>query len=307
LSNNDARPDAGAFTNPSDQDIVEWLPRRVADRRIRYGTDPLQFGDLRLPAGQAPAGGWPVAVVVHGGGFSANWNLDHGARLAERLTDAVGIATWSLEYRRPGQRGAGWPGTWLDIALGIDQLRAVAGAGLDLGRVIAIGHSAGATFAVWAAARGSIPFGSKLHVPDPLALAGVVSLAGMLDLRSLLVASDDPSANLMGILTADAADGMAELLARCPDVSPFEVWPHITVPQHLIVGGRDAEVMIEQTRSYAAALRGGERADEFVLDYLDGANHFDLIDPSSAAWSTVARACASLLDLELPDEALEPS
>jgi hypothetical protein len=32
--------------------------------RIAYGSDPLQFGDLRLPSGPGP---YPVAVVIHGG------------------------------------------------------------------------------------------------------------------------------------------------------------------------------------------------------------------------------------------------
>src|SRR5690348_16507065 len=37
------------------------------DARIVYGTDPLQFGELRLPAGAGP---FPVAILVHGGCWS---------------------------------------------------------------------------------------------------------------------------------------------------------------------------------------------------------------------------------------------
>ena len=33
-------------------------------RRIAYGTDPLQFGELRVPSTKGPH---PVAIVVHGG------------------------------------------------------------------------------------------------------------------------------------------------------------------------------------------------------------------------------------------------
>ncbi len=43
---------------------VDRLPPSPADRRIHYGREPFQFGDLRLP--QAP-GSHPVAVVIHGG------------------------------------------------------------------------------------------------------------------------------------------------------------------------------------------------------------------------------------------------
>jgi len=47
----------------SQQDIAK-LPSDPADRRIQYGKDPMQFGELRLPKGKGPH---PVAVVIHGG------------------------------------------------------------------------------------------------------------------------------------------------------------------------------------------------------------------------------------------------
>src|ERR1051325_10933097 len=83
-------------------------------QRIAYGTDQLQFGELRVPAGQGPH---PVVVVVHGGCWVAKLgNLDERAvaldlvrPLAASLTEA-GIATWNLEYRRLGKAGGGWAG-----------------------------------------------------------------------------------------------------------------------------------------------------------------------------------------------------
>ena len=39
-------------------------PAPKPDRHIPYGSDPLQFGHLRLPAGPGPH---PLAVVIHGG------------------------------------------------------------------------------------------------------------------------------------------------------------------------------------------------------------------------------------------------
>ena len=38
-------------------------------RRIAYGTDPLQFGELRVPATKGPH---PVAIVIHGPLASSN-------------------------------------------------------------------------------------------------------------------------------------------------------------------------------------------------------------------------------------------
>ncbi|UNM06408.1 MAG: hypothetical protein H6925_01460 [Holosporaceae bacterium] len=34
-----------------------------------------------------------------------------------------GFAVWNLEYRRIGEEGGGWPGTFHDVADGIDCLR----------------------------------------------------------------------------------------------------------------------------------------------------------------------------------------
>src|SRR5262245_17925488 len=113
-------------------------------RRIAYGAEPLQFGELRVPSTKGPH---PVAIVVHGGCWVAKLgNMDERAvamdnmrPLAAALTEA-GIATWNVEYRRLGNAGGGWPGTFQDVALAADFIRTLARANeLDLARVIAIG------------------------------------------------------------------------------------------------------------------------------------------------------------------------
>ena len=50
--------------------IDDLLSERVVPptERLTYGPDPLHFGELRLPAGKGP---FPVAVLVHGGCWSA--------------------------------------------------------------------------------------------------------------------------------------------------------------------------------------------------------------------------------------------
>ena len=40
------------------------LPARPPDKKIAYGPDTHQFGELRLPKGKGPH---PVIVVIHGG------------------------------------------------------------------------------------------------------------------------------------------------------------------------------------------------------------------------------------------------
>ena len=99
------------------------------------------------------------------------------------ISDLVGegYAVWSIEYRRVGEPGAGWPGTFEDV-----DLVAELDAPLDLSRVAVVGHSAGGHLATWVAHRSALPDDAVgAHPATPL--VGVVSLAGVLD----LVAADD--------------------------------------------------------------------------------------------------------------------
>jgi acetyl esterase/lipase len=125
----------------------------------RYGDDPSQFGVLY--------GKGPVAVVIHGGFWKAEYGLDLNEALAEDLAGR-GWAAWNIEYRRLGN-GGGVPQTLDDVSAAIDKLAELDG--VDLSRVVTIGHSAGGHLAAWAATR------EYPRVP----LTGVVSQAGVLD------------------------------------------------------------------------------------------------------------------------------
>ena len=114
-----------SFSDVGYMETVGWHPERLPDARIVYGErNPLQFADLRLPSTPPPPGGYPVIVFIHGGAWLAEWSKDHTEPFAEALT-AQGFATWDLEFRRIGNRGGGYPGTFEDIADGTDYLRTV--------------------------------------------------------------------------------------------------------------------------------------------------------------------------------------
>jgi acetyl esterase/lipase len=104
-------PAADAYLNPSAVDTVEWLPSSQSDYRILYGSNPSNFGDLRLPKAVRPGpDGYPVLVFVHGGSWTADWKLAHTEQLVEAL-NMEGVATWSVEYRRLGNSAGGYPET----------------------------------------------------------------------------------------------------------------------------------------------------------------------------------------------------
>src|SRR5207248_10015285 len=95
---------------PSD-DILT-LPAPPADARLAYGTDPNQFGDLRLPKSGGP---FPIVMNIHGGFWRATYDIKHTGHLYAALT-AKGVATWNIEYRREGNRGGGCTGPSADVA-----------------------------------------------------------------------------------------------------------------------------------------------------------------------------------------------
>ena len=92
--------------------------QQPADYRLNYGPHVFQFGDLRLPAGEGPH---PVVVMVHGGCWTARYDLNLMDNMAERLTQ-IGFATWNIEFRRTGQKDYAWPDTFTDVTLAVRYL-----------------------------------------------------------------------------------------------------------------------------------------------------------------------------------------
>ncbi len=164
---------------------VELLSRPVLapDHRIPYGADPSQFGDLWLPEA-GPGVHHPVVVFFHGGWWKSEYDLGYAGHLCAALK-GEGIAAWSVEYRRVGATGGGWPATFQDAADGFEFLATLAKMyPLDLSHVVTMGHSAGGHLAFWIAGSHRIPQGNEDFTPvmEP-SLRAAISLAGAVDLR----------------------------------------------------------------------------------------------------------------------------
>ena len=242
-----------------------------------------------MPQGDGPH---PVAIVIHGGCWRAKYNLDHISSLCAAITHS-GIATWSLEYRRVGNPGGGWPGTFQDVSQGTDYLREIAQEySLDLNRVVAVGHSAGGHLALWLAGREKLPKESILSTPDPLSLKGIVSLAGVVNLRKgeALGACNEALIQLAGGPSKEVPDHYQQ-------ASPAELLP-LGIPQRLIVGSND-KIMLEIGKTYE--IEAEKTQDDVLMTILEGAGHFELIAPQSFAWSTVKEAVLSLLIPKNPE------
>jgi acetyl esterase/lipase len=233
-------------------------------RRLAYGPDPSQFGELYEPARAQHDG---VVVIVHGGFWRARYELSLGAPLAADLA-THGYTAWNIEYRRVGN-GGGWPMTGADVAAAIDHLAEL---DVDSSRVVAIGHSAGGQLAVWAAGRKQAR----------VRLAAVAAQAGVLDLRAGVAEhlGNGAIVNFLG----GTPDTVPE---HYRDADPLYAAP-LDVPVLCVHTRTDEDVPITQSRSYVAC--GGQAR----LVEADG-DHFTVIDPLHENWRVVRDALPALL------------
>ena len=252
-------------------DDILTLPPPPADARIAYGSDPNQFLDLRLPSSKAKSKPpYPLVINVHGGYWRARYNLDHAGHLCGALT-AKGLATANLEYRRVGNEGGGWPGTFADIRSAYHFLvQSAAAHNLDAERVVVMGHSAGGQLVLCLAA----------HEPS---LTRAISLAGVVDLQRAyqLHLSNDAVVEFLRGTPTEVPDHYREADPMKLSIPQARQW--------LIHGSADDTVPPDFSRDYAAAKRkhsGKEKEDVRSLE-IPGAGHFDVLDPRSHAWKTV--------------------
>jgi acetyl esterase/lipase len=260
-------------------------PVLTADHRIHYGAGPWQFGDLWIPQTRSRSL-LPLVVFYHGGWWKSEYDLGYAGYLCAALKKE-GIASWSVEYRRVGETGGGWPATFQDAAAGFDFVATLARSyPLDLSRVITMGHSAGGHLAFWVAGRHHIDARSEIYQPRPqVPLRGAISLAGAVDLRLTIDLSGyftfahdkDEVYDLMGGRPQDLPD---RYKAGNPgDLLPFQV------PQLLIQGSADDQIPAGLPSRWTEMSR--RLGDSATVNIIPSADHLDLVDPDSRAWGAV--------------------
>jgi acetyl esterase/lipase len=246
------------------EDILNLAPPK-ADARIAYGSDENQFVDLRIPKTKGPH---PLAIAIHGGYWRAKYDLEYMGHLCAALT-AKGIATANLEYRRVGNAGGGWPGTFADIRAGYQfVLQKARQYDFDTQRVVALGHSAGGQLALCLAAHEK-------------SVKSVISLAGVIDLQRAyeLHLSNDAVVEFLGGTPAEVTDHYRE-------ADPMKL--SITARQRLVHGAADDIVPPAFSRDYVAAKQ--KMKEDARLVEIAGAGHFEVVDPRSEAWPEVEKA-----------------
>lgn len=182
-------PEAVPLGNASGLGRVSGRVRRAVPYAVRPGYRPLLL-DLYLPE----VAGAPVVLFVHGGGWRVgdravfcptwrDWSPQPFARLVE-----AGFAVASVDYRLSGE--ALFPAQLDDVMAALHWLRIRSQElGIDTGRVVAWGESAGAHLA------------ALLGLTESPAVVGVVDWYGPTDLLTMAAgadASDSREALLLG-------------------------------------------------------------------------------------------------------------
>lgn len=265
------------------EDIIS-RKRETPTHVIHYGTLKDQFAELWLPEGKGP---FPVVVLIHGGCWV---NMKYAAKMTALLAGdlrASGIAAWNIEYRRFNSNGAGYPGTFLDIADGVDYLRNAAQSyPLNLSHVVVAGHSAGGHLALWAAARSHLKPNSKLYKDNPLPVQAAVSLAGVNDLEAFY------KKNLRTCGGPEIIERLVNMQGRrgedvFADTSPAAMLP-LGVAQVIVSGEEDTIVPAYFASDYTALAKAA--GDNVTLLNVPNAAHFDMIAPETESWQKTKTA-----------------
>jgi pimeloyl-ACP methyl ester carboxylesterase len=171
--------------------------------------------------------------------------------------------------------------------------------------VVTVGHSAGGHLALWAAGRPKLPPEAPGAAPAPGVETSGVQVYGVqasgVRVKGVPVSGVRVSGAIGLAPVADLAEAAAmglgggaviRLLGGSPErrperyavADPARLLP-LGVPQVLVHGDRDGAVPIVVSRHYVE--RAVAAGDPATLVELPGVGHMELIDPASAAWSSV--------------------
>ena len=246
--------------NVSFAQVLE-LPFRDSDYRISYGDDPLQFGQLWLPGGDSLG----MLVFIHGGCWLNEYGIDH-AQAASAALASAGYVVWSLEYRRTGDIGGAWPGTFYDVVAGINKATDLARYGVSTEHLALLGHSAGGHLAVLAGARSEL-----LEVEPDL----VVGLAAITDIVSYSLGDNSCQKATPAFMGGSAEER---------EVAFYEANPgnHGVHPVTVLLHGD-----IDQIVPLSQAL-----LPDAITHISEGVGHFDWVHPGTTAFSDLLKILA---------------
>ncbi|MEU3287421.1 alpha/beta hydrolase [Streptomyces longwoodensis] len=268
-----------AFAAEEEKRVLSLKPV-LAPVHGRYGDHPHQVYDA-WPADDPDA---PRVILLHGG----YWRYDrmHLTPFAAYLA-GQGFDVLLPGFRRSGGAG-GYPETFDDVARIVDTLP-------DGRPYVLAGHCSGGHLALWCAARGLLPAGSRWHTRT--LPTSVLALAPLTD---LVATRDDDLSNGAALQLLGGAEHFAE---RLPQVDPLTLLRGAGttgVPTVLLHGAVDEEVPLTQFADYAAVHH------DLRTVVLPGTGHYTLIEPDAPGARAVADTLREMA-AAFPDRRPEPA
>ena len=243
---------------------VATLPVASPQHVLSYGTGQFQFGELWLPTSNASGTSksdfefkHPLLVLIHGGCWLNSFDIRHTHALSTALAQA-GYAVWSVEYRRIGDEGGGWPGSYEDIKSAIAYLPKLIDYPIDLDRVAIAGHSAGGHLALLAGADQLYNF------------SAVVGLAAIVDLETYSKGSNSCQTATPSFMGGSVSERPLAYQAANPAKRAL---PNSTILLH---GTKDTIVPVKHALSTDVSNR-----------LIEGAGHFDMIHPGTKSYQAL--------------------
>ena len=225
--------------------------------KYSYGDSSLQYG-LYYPAQTSDS---DLVVFIHGGCWLNAFDIEHSKPLASALAQS-GFSVWNIEYRRTGDEGGGWPGSFEDIKSSINFIAALKKQRkVSFNRLILMGHSAGGHLALLAAS-------SDLNI----VVEQVVGLAAITDVHAYAAGENScqsATPRFMGGTVAEQTEAYQAATI---------VGKKLNAKALLLHGSADSIVPLSQAK-----------AIDTKLIELEGAGHFDWIHPGSDAFKVIIK------------------
>jgi acetyl esterase/lipase len=241
--------------------------------------------DVYTPNTPAPAGGFPVMVTIHGGGWRRFDKTGYGLRNASVFTrDGYVVVSPNYVLSAPGSPS--WPLNFKDVQSAVRWVRGNAGTlNINPNEIVAEGESAGANLAALLGTYSTQSSGDAVSS----AVDAVVAVSTPTDLASLYRESRDG-----GFAAAQFLGGSPDQVpANYIAASPIDHVSHGDPPMLLIHGRQDPLIPVRQSKEMQAALTAAGIRNELLLvnggHGLDFPAHFsnlvpDVLEFLSATW-----------------------
>ena len=239
-------------------------PLSPFDQRLDYGPSEHNFA-LRWTAQQTPAKA--RVIYVHGGCWLSEFDHTHADSFVSHLGES-GFDAWTLEYRRTGTSGGGWPTSLLDVQQGI---KAILGDDTVTPTII-IGHSAGGHLALLAAR-------SEWHRQTPVATVALAPITDMVAYAMGNNSCQQGTVPFMGAAPDEQPDVYREASPSAWDYTDRLVW--------ILQGTDDIIVPKEQANVLGAKSLLLPSVGHFDWLMIDSAAHRELMDVLKTALTTL--------------------